>query len=43
MQEALDTLLVQVHDRNISQILIDGRDNYVFERFDNTKVRFIVR
>jgi ribonuclease HII len=43
MQEALDTLLLQIHDRNISHILIDGRDDYVFERFDNTKLRFIVR
>ncbi len=42
MQEALYQVLEKVPIADISQILIDGRDNYIFEGIDATRVRYIV-
>ncbi len=43
MQSALHQVLKDITHSEISEILIDGRDNYIFDAIDNKKVRYIVR
>lgn len=42
MQSALHQVLEKISQSEVSEILIDGRDNYRFDDIDNHKVRYIV-
>ncbi len=43
MQSALHQVLEKILQSEVSEILIDGRDNYRFDDIDHQKVRYIVR
>lgn len=43
MQDALTQILEQIPLNRITEIQIDGRDNYRFDTIDAKKVRYIVR
>jgi ribonuclease HII len=43
MHIAIENILEKIPKENISQILIDGRDNYTFSHIDMNKVQYIIR